>query len=64
MAGFVNNDNSHGRLKLTRPKQVAVKRLLDKGSTIASADQKVGVTEGCICADIKKGLIERGSSNS
>lgn len=59
MAGFVNNYTSHGPLKLTRSKQVTVNRLLDKGSTIATAAQKVGVTEGCIRAAIKKGLIEK-----
>jgi transposase-like protein len=59
MAGFVNNYTSHGPLKLTRSKQVIVKRLLDKGSTITAAAQKVGVTEGCIRAAIKKGHIEK-----
>jgi len=59
MAGFVNNYTSHGPLKLTRSKQLTVKRLLDKGSTIAAAAQKVGVTEGCIRAAIKKGVIEK-----
>lgn len=59
MAGFVNNYNSHGPLKLNRSKQLTVKQLLDKGTTINAAAQKVGVTEGCIRAAIKKGLIER-----
>jgi hypothetical protein len=59
MSGFVNNYTSHGPLKLTRSKQLTVKRLLDEGSTIVAAAQKVGVTEGCIRAAIKKGLIER-----
>jgi hypothetical protein len=59
MAGFVNNYNSHRPLKLTRSKQLTVNRLLDKGTTITAAAQKVGVTEGCIRSAIKKGLIER-----
>jgi len=59
MAGFVSNYNSSRPLKLTRSKQLTVNRLLDKGTTITAAAQKVGVTEGCIRAAIKKGLIER-----
>ena len=59
MAGFINNYTSHGPLKLTRSKQLTVKRLLDEGSTIVAAAQKVGVTEGCIRAALKRGQIER-----
>jgi len=59
MAGFVNNYTSHGPLKLTRLKQLTVKRLLDKGLTMTAAAEKVGVTEGCVRAALKKGLIER-----
>jgi transposase-like protein len=62
MEGFVNSYTSHGPLKLTRSKQSTVKRLLDKGSTITAAAEKVGVTEGCIRAAIKKGLIERNET--
>ena len=60
MVGFVNNYTSHGPLKLTRSKQLIVKRFLDKGSTIAAAAKEVGVTEGCNpCGYKKKGLIEK-----
>jgi len=57
--GFVNNYTSHGPLKLTRSKQLTVKRLLDKGATVTAAARQVGVTEGCIRAALKKGTIKR-----
>lgn len=59
MTGFINSYTGHGPLKLTKSKQLTVKRLLAKGETITSAAQKIGVTEGCIRAAIKKGLIEK-----
>ena len=61
MAGFINSYTGHGPLKLTRSKQLTVKRLLAKGETITGAAQKMDVTEGCIRAAIKKGLIEKNS---
>jgi transposase-like protein len=57
--GFIDDRSNRGNYKFTTEKQQIVKRLLDKGVTITSAAAKVSVSEGCVRAAIRKGLIER-----
>ncbi len=56
---FIDDRSNRENYKLTKEKQQIVKHLLDIGDTITSAAAEVGVSEGCIRAAIRKGLIEK-----
>lgn len=63
-AGFFDNRSNRTPYRFTKDKQRIVKHLLDQGSTIVSAADKVGISEGCVRHALRKGIIEKENSKS
>jgi transposase-like protein len=63
-SGFFDDRSSRSPYRFTKDKQRIVKALLDKGVTIVSAAEKVGVSEGSVRYALRKGIIEKQTVNT